>query len=118
MATYTKPTRLSRCSKARRKAGIGSGGFGSLNLYDAVGLSGELRHHGGIVAGDDQSRGGGQLLHAVLRTEVRIGIQGRGDGHVLFEILIEVHVVAGEDDDARSSIHGDELRGIGVLASD
>src|ERR1035438_6954310 len=59
----------------------------------------KARHHGGIVPGDDQPRIGGQLLHAVLRPQVRFGIEGLRDGRMLVQVLVEVHVIAVSHDE-------------------
>src|ERR1035438_2152408 len=56
----------------------------------------EARHHRWIMPGDDQPRIGGQLLHAVLRPQVRFGVEGLCDCRVLVQVLVEVHVVAGQ----------------------
>ena len=45
-------------------------------------------------------------------------IQRLRDGQVLFEILVEIHVVAGQHHRSRRRVHADELRSVGVLAAD
>ena len=58
-----------------------------------------------------------RVLHAVLGAEVGVGVEGLGDGFVLVEVAVEVHVVGGEDDCAGGGGNSDELRGVGVLAA-
>ena len=89
----------------------------SANLDDAGGDGGEAVELEWVMAGNDEARVGGQLLHTVLRAQVGLGVERRGDGDVFFEILVKIHVVAGQDDGAGGGVDCDELRRIGVLAA-
>src|SRR6266404_8990009 len=65
----------------------------------------EVCHYGRIVPRYDKLRIRGELLHAVLCAKVRIRIECRRDRHVLLEVLVQIHVVAGQHDDSRRSGH-------------
>src|SRR5690242_1427694 len=45
-----------------------------------------------IMSRHDQPRVAGNLLHALLSPEVRLGIERLRNRHVLFEIFVEIHV--------------------------
>ena len=89
----------------------------SADFDDAGGDGGEAFEFEWVVAGDDEAGVGGEGAHAVLRAEVGVGVEGLGDGFVLVEVAVEIHVVGCEHDGAGGGGHGDELRGEGVLAA-
>src|SRR5262249_23236959 len=78
---------------------------------------GEFFKHSRIMTGNDQAGRSGQLFHAVLGTKVGSGIKGLGDGRVLFQVLVEIHVVTGKNHRARLCVNAYELRLQRVLAS-
>src|SRR5262249_52980767 len=45
------------------------------------------------------------------------GVEGLGDGRVLLQVLVEIHVVAGQNDHSRFGIDADVLRLKGMLAA-
>ncbi len=66
--------------------------------------------HFGVVTRNDQPRARRDLLHPVLRGQVRFRVERLRDRDVLIEILVEINVVRGDDDAARLGIHADVLR--------
>src|ERR1035438_399118 len=117
-ATFRRPDPvgfpLPRPSAAPRSLSTTSSG--SLDLRYAWLRVREARHHGWIMPGDDEPRIGGQLLHAVLGAQVRFGIEGLGDRRVLVQVLVKVHVVAGQYHDALRRADAEILRRVCVLS--
>jgi hypothetical protein len=48
-----------------------------------------------VVAGDNQPRRRGELLHAVLGAQIGRGIQRLRNRDVLFQVFIEIHIRSG-----------------------
>ena len=80
-----------------------------LNPDDPLADLGEFFKYCGIVTGDDQPRGRGELFHAVLGAQVGSSVKSLGDGHMFFKVFIEIHVVTGKNYGAGPGIDADKL---------
>ena len=81
----------------------------SINLHDTLTDLWEPFKYGRIMAGNNQFGACGNFFHAVLRAEVGVWITGGSNRYVLIEILIQIHIVTGQNNLAILGVYTDVL---------